>query len=130
LLEAPASSSSAYGQLLVRADPPSSQEIERARLLVATCADTARPAMLEIAQQTLHAVRDIPHVDLTHFDLAPQAISLLGSAVAERYRVAPVMLWHDAVVIAVAELPDKDALRTALRSAATYRLRACACGAN
>jgi len=85
--------------------------------------------MLEIAQQTLHAVRDIPHVDLTHFDLAPQAISLLGSAVAERYRVAPVMLWHDAVVIAVAELPDKDALRTALRSAATYRLRACACGA-
>ena len=110
LLDAHAASSSAYGQLLNRADPPGSQEIERARLLIATCSDTASPAMLEIARQTLHAVRDIPQVDLTHFNLAPAAISLLGSAVAERYRVAPVMLWREAIVLAVAELPDEDAL--------------------
>ena len=67
--------------------------------------------MLEIARQTLHAVRDIPHVELTHFALSPQAISLLGAAVAERFRVAPVMLWKDSVVLAVAEWLDEEALR-------------------
>jgi len=110
LLNAHSASSSAYGQLLGRAEPPGRQEVDRARLLVATCSDTASPAMLEVARQTLHAVRDIPRIDLTHFELAPKAIALLSSAVAERYRVVPLMLWHDTVMLAVAELPDDEAL--------------------
>ena len=110
VLQAHAESSSAFGLLLSRVDPPGSEEVERARLLVDTRADTASPAMREVAWQTLHAVRDVPHVDLTHFDLAPGAISLLSSAVASRYRVAPVMLWHDSIVLAIAELPSQEAL--------------------
>lgn len=110
VLQAHAESSSAFGLLLSRVDPPGSEEVERARLLVDTRADTASPAMREVAWQTLHAVRDVPHVDLTHFDLAPEAISLLSSAVASRYRVAPVMLWHDSIVLAIAELPSQEAL--------------------
>ncbi len=110
LLEAHSASSSAYGQLLGRAEPPGRLEVDRARLLVATSSGATNPVALDVARQTLHAVRDIPKVDLTHFDLEPKAIALLSSAVAERYRVVPLMLWHDAVVLAVAELPDEEAL--------------------
>jgi len=117
LLDAHAESSSAYGQLLKRGEPPSRQDVERARLLVTTTAGSRTPPPnLEVAKQTLHAIRDIPKVDLNHFESAPAIASLLTSAVVERYRVVPVMRWRDAVVLAVSDLLDDDAL-TVLRFA-------------
>ena len=117
LLDAHAESSSAYGQLLKRGEPPSRQDVERARLLVTTTAGSkSPPPNLEVAKQTLHAIRDIPKVDLTHFDSTPAIAALLTSAVVERYRVVPVMRWRDAVVLAVSDLLDDDAL-TVLRFA-------------
>lgn len=110
LLESHTTSSSAYGQLLLRADAPSRDDVERAQLLIATCSDSASPAMLELARQTVRAVRDIPRVNLNHFAATSPAVALLSSAVAERYRVVPLMLWHDSVVLAVTELPDDDAM--------------------
>ncbi len=117
LLDAHAESSSAYGQLLKRGEPPSRQDVERARLLVTTMAGSRTPPPnLEVAKQMLHAIRDIPRVDLTHFQSTPAIAALLTSAVVERYRVVPVMRWGDAVVLAVSDLLDDDAL-TVLRFA-------------
>lgn len=111
LLEAHATSNSAYGQLFIRSDPPSQQDVERSRLLMANAAGATNAAMLALAQHTILAVRDIPKIDLAQFDLSPQAIARITSAVAERFRVVPLMLWHDNVVLAVAAIPDDDALR-------------------
>ena len=117
LLDAHAESSSAYGQLLKRGEPPSRQDVERARLLVTTSAGSKTPPPnLEVAKQTLHAFRDLPKVDLTHFDGSPEIAALLTSAVVERYRVVPIMRWREAAVLAVSDLLDEDAL-TVLRFA-------------
>ncbi|MBL8309431.1 MAG: type II/IV secretion system protein [Burkholderiales bacterium] len=110
LLDAHASSSSAYGHWLTRSDPPSRLDYERAKLQVATAQPDASDASLIIARQTLHGVRDIPKVNLESFALSDAASSLLSSAVVERYRVLPVMLWRDTVVLAIIDLPDDEAL--------------------
>jgi len=118
LLDAHTASSSSYGQILKSADPPTKQDFERARLLIATAPADTLPETLALARHTLHAVRDIPKVDLTHFESTPAIANLLASAVVERYRVVPIMMWRDAVVLAVADLLEEDAfgvLRFALQ---------------
>jgi len=110
LLDAHAASSSAFGQWLTRVDPPSRLDFERAKLQVATATPGASDAGLSIAQQTLHAVRDIPKVNLESFTVSEAAFSLLSPSVVERYRVLPIMLWRDCVVLAVTDLPDDEAL--------------------
>ena len=110
LLDAHAASSSAFGQWLTRVDPPSRLDFERAKLLVATATPGASDAGLSIARQTLHAVRDIPKINLESFTISEAAFTLLSPAVVERYRVLPIMLWRDCVVLAVIDLPDDEAL--------------------
>lgn len=121
LLDAHAASSSAYGQLMLRSAPLSRQEIERARLLVAAPPVSTRPEVLALAQQAIHAVRDIPRVDLANFEPPQNALSILSAVVAERYRLLPLLVWHESAVLAVAELPDDEAL-TVLRFAAQHPL--------
>ena len=111
LLDAHASSNSAYGQLFIRSDPPSQQDVERSRQLIANAGGSIHATALAMAQLTIQAVLDLPKVDIAQFDLSAKAISRITSAVAERFRIVPLMLWRDTVVLAVAEIPDDDALR-------------------
>ncbi|MCZ2136419.1 MAG: GspE/PulE family protein [Burkholderiales bacterium] len=115
LLDAHAESSSAYGEMLNSGEPPSREDFERARSLVAgVLAGNTSPPNLDVARQTLHAIRDLPRVDLERFEVAPNVASLLSSAVVERYRILPLMLWRGVVVFAVSELFDEETL-TVLR---------------
>ncbi len=111
LLDAHAESSSAYGEMLNSGEPPSREDFERARSLVAgVLAGNTSPPNLDVARQTLHAIRDLPRVDLERFEVAPNVASLLSSAVVERYRILPLMLWRGVVVFAVSELFDEETL--------------------
>ncbi len=111
LLDAHAESSSAYGDMLNSGEPPSREDFERARSLVAgVLAGNTSPPNLDVARQTLHAIRDLPRVDLERFEVAPNVASLLSSAVVERYRILPLMLWRGVVVFAVSELFDEETL--------------------
>ena len=111
LLDAHVSSNSAYCQLFIRSDPPSQQDVTRSRLLIANPAGSVNAKTLVMAQLTIQAVRDMPKVDITQFELSSKAMTSITSAVAERFRIVPLMLWRDTVVLAVAEIPDDDAMR-------------------
>jgi type IV pilus assembly protein PilB len=107
------------GQMLLASEPPSREQMERARRLVQAAArgreatdapDTASHPGLDVARHALTALKATPAVDLPHFDIDPTVTSLLPAATAERFRVVPLMRWRDAIVLAAARLPDAETI--------------------
>ncbi len=110
------------GQMLLASEPPSREQMERARRLVQAAttsrtgaaandaADTATHPGLDVARHALAALKATPAIDLPHFDIDPAVTSLLPAATAERFRVVPLMRWRDAIVLAAARLPDAETI--------------------